>query len=160
MATTKVVIILGSGRDTEFAQRIEDVLQEFAIPFVTRVASAHKTPHKLLSLLEQYDTQEDTIVYITVAGRSNAMSGVVDANTANPVISCSPYSDRFGGADIYSSLRMPSGVCPLVILDPEAAALAAAKILGVQDRQLKHKVHQYHQKIKQAVEQADTELTQ
>jgi 5-(carboxyamino)imidazole ribonucleotide mutase len=160
MTTPKVVVILGSGRDIEFAQRIEKVLQEFSIPFVTRVASAHKTPHKLLTLLEQYEAQENTIVYITIAGRSNAMSGVVDANTVNPVISCPPYSDRFGGADIYSSLRMPSGVCPLVILDPEAAALAAAKILGVKDRQLKHKVHQYHQKVKQKVEQADIQLNQ
>jgi 5-(carboxyamino)imidazole ribonucleotide mutase len=160
MTTPKVVMILGSGRDTEFAQRIEKVLQEFNIPFVTRVASAHKTPHKLLSLLEQYEALGDAIVYITIAGRSNAMSGVVDANTVNPVISCPPYSDRFGGADIYSSLRMPSGVCPLVILDPEAAAIAAAKILGVEDRQLKHKVHQYHQKVKQKVEQSDIQLNQ
>jgi 5-(carboxyamino)imidazole ribonucleotide mutase len=159
MTTPKVVIILGSGRDAEFAQRITHVLAEFDVPHVTRVASAHKTPDKLLSLLKQYDAQDNAVIYITVAGRSNAMSGVVDANTVNPVISCPPYSDRFGGADIYSSLRMPSGVCPLVILEPEAAALAAAKILGVHDRQLKHKVHQYHQKIKQKVEQADTQLS-
>lgn len=159
MTTPKVVIILGSGRDAEFAQRIQQVLTEFSLPFVTRVASAHKTPHKLLALLDQYDAQDNAVIYITVAGRSNAMSGVVDANTVNPVISCPPYSDRFGGADIYSSLRMPSGVCPLVILEPEAAALAAAKILGVYDRQLKQKVHQYYQKVKQKVEQADTQFT-
>ena len=159
MTTPKVVIILGSGRDAEFAQRIQQVLMEFSLPFVTRVASAHKTPHKLLALLDQYDAQDNAVIYITVAGRSNAMSGVVDANTVNPVISCPPYSDRFGGADIYSSLRMPSGVCPLVILEPEAAALAAAKILGVYDRQLKQKVHQYYQKVKQKVEQADTQFT-
>lgn len=160
MTTPKVVIILGSSRDLEFAQQIQQGLMEFKIPFVTRIASAHKTPHKLLSLLQQYDAKDHAVIYITVAGRSNAMSGVVDANTVNPVISCSPYSDRFGGADIYSSLRMPSGVCPLVILDPEAAVLASAKILGVHDPQLKHKVHQYHQKVKQKVEQADTQLNQ
>lgn len=160
MTSPKVVIILGSGRDAEFAQRIEPTLTEFNIPFVTRVASAHKTPQKLLSILEKHDAQDNAVVYITVAGRSNAMSGVVDANTVNPVISCPPYSDRFGGADIYSSLRMPSGVCPLVILDPAAAALASAKILGVHEHQLKHKVHQYHQKVKQKVEEADTQLSQ
>lgn len=159
MTNPKVVIILGSGRDAEFAQRIQQVLTEFDIAYVTRVASAHKTPHKLLALLKHYDAQNSSVIYITVAGRSNAMSGVVDANTVNPVISCPPYSDRFGGADIYSSLRMPSGVCPLVILEPEAAALASAKILGVHDQQLKQKVHQYHQKVKQKVEQADTQLT-
>jgi 5-(carboxyamino)imidazole ribonucleotide mutase len=159
MTIPKVVIILGSGRDAEFAQRIQQALTEFDITHVTRVASAHKTPQKLLALLKQYDAQNSPVIYITVAGRSNAMSGVVDANTVNPVISCPPYSDRFGGADIYSSLRMPSGVCPLVILEPEAAALASAKILGVHDHQLKQKVHQYHQKIKQKVEQADTQLT-
>jgi 5-(carboxyamino)imidazole ribonucleotide mutase/phosphoribosylaminoimidazole-succinocarboxamide synthase len=47
-----------------------------------------------------------------------------------PVIACPPYSERFAGADIFSSLRMPSGVAPALVLEPEGAALLAAKILG------------------------------
>ena len=54
-----------------------------------------------------------------------------------PVIACPPISDAFGGADVFSSLRMPSGVAPALVLEPEAAALLAAKILGRRD-QVKH----------------------
>ena len=46
------------------------------------------------------------------------------------MIACPPYSDRFAGADLYSSLRMPSGVAPAVVLEPAGAALLAAKILA------------------------------
>jgi phosphoribosylcarboxyaminoimidazole (NCAIR) mutase len=56
---------------------------------------------------------------------------LVDGNVTAPVIACPPYSDRFGGADLFSSLRMPSGIAPMVVLDPGGAALAAAKILGI-----------------------------
>ena len=79
-------------------------------------------------------------VYITVAGRSNALSGVVDANSRHPVIACPPYGERFGGMDLLSSVRMPGGVAPMLVLDPEAAALAAAKILGVGDPALAQRI--------------------
>ena len=57
-----------------------------------------------------------------------------------PVIACPPYSDRYGGADIFSSLRMPSGVAPAVIVDPEGAALVAAKIFALDDLALRARI--------------------
>ena len=58
-----------------------------------------------------------------------------------PVIACPPYSDRFGGADLFSSLRMPSGIAPLVVLSPSGAALAAAKIFAVHDPDIRERIH-------------------
>jgi 5-(carboxyamino)imidazole ribonucleotide mutase len=108
--------------------------------------------------LKAYEASEDRIVYITVAGRSNALSGFVDANTRRPVIACPPYSDKFSGSDIFSTLRMPSGVCPLVVLDPESAALAALKILAVARPGLEAAVRRHHQQIRGRVEAADERL--
>ena len=85
----------------------------------------------LLDLLERYERDGRSHVYITVAGRSNALSGVVDANSRRPVIACPPYGERFAGMDLLSSVRMPGGVAPMLVLEPEAAALAAAKILAI-----------------------------
>src|SRR5262249_44968388 len=102
--------------------------------------SAHKTPARLLALLEQYEADPRSKVYITIAGRSNALSGMVDAQVASPVIACPPPSESFGGVDIFSSLRMPSGVAPAVILDPEGAALLAAKILAVADPAIRERI--------------------
>ncbi|KON27486.1 N5-carboxyaminoimidazole ribonucleotide mutase [miscellaneous Crenarchaeota group archaeon SMTZ1-55] len=158
MTEDKVVVILGSGSDEGFSQPITDALNGFGVPYEMRVASAHKTPGKLLQILKAYEASEDRIVYITVAGRSNALSGFVDANTSSPVIACPPYSDKFSGADIFSTLRMPSGVCPLVVLDPESAALAALKILAMGRPGLEATVRRHHQQIQGRVEAADERL--
>ena len=79
-------------------------------------------------------------VYITVAGRSNALSGFTDGFVSAPVIACPPPSESFGGADIYSSLRMPSGIAPAVVLEPVNAALFAAKIFGLMDESVREQV--------------------
>ncbi len=132
-----VPIIMGSTADLAHAQAIADSLHAFGIRSEIRVASAHKAARYLLDLLAAYEADAQAKVYITVAGRSNALSGMVDANVAAPVIACPPYSDRFGGADLYSSLRMPSGVAPGVVLEPAGAALLAAKILALADPELR-----------------------
>jgi 5-(carboxyamino)imidazole ribonucleotide mutase len=154
----KVVILFGSKADLDFAEPLRRTLKEFGIDFNQRIASAHKTPEKVLKILGEHEKGGDKLVYITIAGRSNALSGLVDANTKYPVIACPPYSEKFAGIDIYSSLRMPSGVAPLVILEPEAAALAAAKILAFDDEELSKKIAEYRRRIKEKVEVDDRAL--
>jgi 5-(carboxyamino)imidazole ribonucleotide mutase len=127
----RVIIVIGSPADREWADRIERALDRYGLSHETRVASAHKTPAYLLDLLREWEEGGEPRVYITVAGRSNALSGFLDAQVTVPVIACPPASDSFGGMDILSSLRMPRGVAPVVVLEPENAALAAAKMLGL-----------------------------
>ena len=135
-----VPILMGSRSDLKHAQAAATALSSLGIASEIRVASAHKTPARLLALLEQYEADPRSKVYITIAGRSNALSGMVDAQVSAPVIACPPLSESFGGADIYSSLRMPSGVAPAVILDPEGAALFAAKILALADPTIRQRI--------------------
>ncbi len=137
-----VVIILGSPGDRPLGRRIVQALEDLGIPWRMHVASAHKTPRHLLDLLERYETGSRLRVYITVAGRSNALSGLVDAQVSAPVIACPPYSEKFAGGDLLSSLRMPSGVAPAVVVEPESAALLAAKILGLTDAALRRRVRE------------------
>jgi phosphoribosylaminoimidazole carboxylase PurE protein len=138
--TTFVPIIMGSKSDLKHAQAIAEGLDSFGIAHEIRVASAHKAARYLLDILATYEVDPRPKVYITIAGRSNALSGLVDGNVAAPVIACPPYSDRFGGSDLYSSLRMPSGIAPAVVLEPGGAALLAAKILSLADPALRDKV--------------------
>jgi 5-(carboxyamino)imidazole ribonucleotide mutase/phosphoribosylaminoimidazole-succinocarboxamide synthase len=134
--TPLVPIIMGSKSDLDHGNEIAAALAGFGIDSEIRVASAHKAATYLLELLTAYESDPRPKVYVTVAGRSNALSGLVDGNVAAPVIACPPYSDRFGGVDLFSSLRMPSGIAPMVVLDPGGAALAAAKILGIGDEEV------------------------
>ena len=127
---TGVIIIMGSKSDMPHVDKITKALDKFDLSYRLNVSSAHKSPAHLLQLLANYEADPTPKVYITVAGRSNALSGMVDASVVAPVIACPPYSDAFGGADIFSSVRMPSGVTPALTLEPANAALLAAKILG------------------------------
>ena len=152
-----VVIILGSPSDAEIGKQIAKALEGYGIPSRTRIASAHKVPRYLLDLLEKYEADPQPKVYITVAGRSNALSGMVDAQVTVPVIACPPYSERFGGADVFSSLRTPSGVAPAVVLEPDNAALLAVKMLGLADATLRSKVHLSQESQRQRLIDADVQ---
>jgi 5-(carboxyamino)imidazole ribonucleotide mutase len=151
--TGKAVIIMGSERDLEFCREIAKTLKTLSVDYEFRVASAHKTPEKVLGTLKEFE--DEKVVYVTVAGRSNALSAFVDANTTKPVIACPPYSEKYGGADIYSSLRVPSGIGTVVTIEPEGAALAAAKILAVEDAKLEKLVKEYQSAKKEEIERAN-----
>lgn len=153
---SKVVIIMGSKADLDWANQISSVLNTIGISNVSRIASAHKVPLKCYNLIKEYE--KENVVFITIAGMSNALSGFTDAQTYCPVIACPPYSDKFGGADIFSSLRMPSGVAPLTVLNPENAALAAAKIFGLSNPQIQNKITEFQDKKRKELEDADQNL--
>ena len=155
-----VVILMGSKSDLPFVARITDALDALGVDYCRRVASAHKSARYLLDLLAEYEAGGEVGVYITVAGRSNALSGMVDANVAAPVIACPPYSEKYGGADLYSSLRMPSGVAPAVVIEPAGAALLAAKILAVGDAELRTRVAAARRAQTDAILSADKEMSE
>ena len=152
----KVIIIMGSKSDMDWSTEIADTLSELGIESMMRIASAHKVPFKAVDIINEY--KEEEIVYITVAGRSNALSGFVDAQTEKPVIACPPYSSKFSGADIFSSLRMPSGVCPMVVMGTEQAALAAAKMLALTDEDLQERIKEYQEENRKQIEKDDKEV--
>ena len=140
MTKPLVVILMGSKADLEHCKKIANACQDFDLDTVLRIGSAHKTAEHTLAILREYEADPRPKVYITVAGRSNALSGFTDGAVSAPVIACPPASDSFGGADVYSSLRMPSGIAPAVVLEPVNAALLAAKILGLVDANVREQV--------------------
>lgn len=153
---SKVVIIMGSKSDLDWANKISKSLNEFGIENIKRIASAHKVPLKCYEIIKKYE--QENVVFITIAGMSNALSGFSDAQTHCPVIACPPYSEKFSGLDLLSSVRMPSGVAPLTILNPENSALAAAKIIGLTNSDIQEKIKEYQNKKREEIEIADNEM--
>lgn len=137
----------------DWGKEVARNLLEFGIDYKIHIASAHKTPQYLLQLIKKYETQNKPLVYICIAGRSNALGGFVDAQAVHPVINCPPPSDKYAGLDILSSLRMPSGIAAMTVLEPGQAALAAAKILGEY-----RKVAHYQEKLKKKIIEEDERL--
>ena len=120
---------MGSKSDRDFAQKIIKELEKYSISYDINVASAHKQPLEVLNILKSY-TAEKGVVYITIAGRSNALSGFVAANSNSPVIACPPFKDKTDMlVNIHSTLQMPSNTPVLTILDPGNCALAVKRIL-------------------------------
>jgi len=144
---------MGSEKDLELCRDVAKYLKQLGVDYVFRVASAHKTPEKVLAILKEFEKAE--VVYITVAGRSNALSGFVDANTSKPVIACPPYSEKFGGADVFSSLRVPSGIGSVLTIEPEGAAIVAAKIFALNNKELEMRLKDYRLGKKIEIEKAD-----
>ena len=156
--TPVVVILMGSRSDMDHAEAIAKALVEFGVDAELRIGSAHKAPSHVLKIVEQYEADPRPKVYITIAGRSNALSGFTDPQVSAPVIACPPPSSNFGGADVYSSLRMPNGVAPAVVLEPANAALLAAKILALSDADIKARVVAYQKANRDKITQDDAEI--
>ena len=126
----KTVIIMGSTSDEPHAKKITDRLDEYGIAWEQHAASAHKNPLKVLEILEANKDQKD-VVYVTIAGRSNALSGFVAANSEFPTLGCPPFSDKADMlVNIHSTLQMPSNTPVRTVIDPGNCALAVKRIFG------------------------------
>ena len=136
-----VPIIMGSKSDEAHARKIADHLDKFGVKAELYVASAHKVPELVLDIVNDFNKTDDDICYITIAGRSNGLSGVTAANAIHPVIACPPFSDKADYlANIHSSTMMPSDTPSMTVVDPQNAAMAALRVLGLTDKKLQKKV--------------------
>ena len=138
-----IPIILGSSSDLKHGRNIYNQLDSYGINSIIRICSAHKSPHKLLSMLEEYENDSEVIVIVTIAGKSNALSALVDGNITTPVISCPPIKHETI-YDLYSSISMPSDIAPLLILNTKNAVMAILKICGVVNPKYKQIVKEIH----------------
>jgi 5-(carboxyamino)imidazole ribonucleotide mutase len=153
-----VVIVAGSKSDENHYQKIASEVKRFGVEVVIRIGSAHKTAEHVLKLLQEYESLPRAKVYITVAGRSNALSGFIDGAVMAPVIACPPASESFSGADVFSSLRMPSGISPAVVLEPGNAAWLAVRILALHDVELQKKIQVVREQHMKQILQDDAEI--
>lgn len=144
-----VPFILGSKVDNDHAMKIAKTLEEFGVSYKIHVSSAHKVPEKTLAIIDSYNKSGDKIVFITIAGRSNALSGVVSGNTNYPVIACPPFSDKADYLiNIHSSIQMPSETPAMTVVDTQNAAMAALKILALTDEGLTAKINAHIKSVK------------
>ena len=146
-----VPILLGSEVDKEHAGKIVAELDKFGIPSEVIVASAHKVPEKVISIIEKYNASDDQIVYVTIAGRSNGLSGVTAGSAVHPVIACPPFSDKSDYlVNIHSTLQMPKDTPVLTVLEPQNCALTIARIFGLSNPDVKKKMQEHIAKVKKS----------
>lgn len=150
-----VLILLGSKNDIDVAKRATGILDRLQVPWKLAVASAHRTPDRVRTLVEGSEAK----VMIAIAGLSAALPGVVAAHTVRPVIGV-PVSGPLNMDAILSMVQMPPGIPVAAVgLDRgENAALLAAQILALSDVELLKRLHEHRAEMAAKVEKDSLEV--
>ena len=125
-----VTILAASEKDDATTHRLVEKLGD-KIEVNIHIGSAHKNTKEVLANIDKYK-DEKNVIFVTIAGRSNALSGLTAGNTHHPVIALPPFSSiEAYMVDIHSTMRMPSNVPVLVATDSDNCALAIKRLFSL-----------------------------
>jgi len=129
---------MGSDSDLPIIKKATDMLKSLEIPFEVHIYSAHRTPVEARDFA--VSARENGFgVLIAAAGMAAHLAGAIAANTTLPVIGIPCKSSVLDGMDaLLSTVQMPTGipVATVAINGGANAALLAAQIIAVEDKEL------------------------
>jgi phosphoribosylamine---glycine ligase len=162
MSTIQVLIIMGSDSDAPVMKNAVDVLRELGVASEMTVASAHRSPARVMRLVAEAPAR-GVRVFIVGAGAAAHLAGVVAAHTALPVIGVPIDSSPLQGFDaLLSTVQMPPGVPVATVAVGKAGAtnagVLAAQMLALADTELAARVNAYKARLADKVEQAAARL--
>jgi phosphoribosylamine---glycine ligase len=162
MSRVSVLILMGSDSDAPVMQAAVDVLREFEVPCEMTVASAHRSPERVMRLVSEAPAR-GVRLFIVGAGAAAHLGGVVAAHTTLPVIGVPIDSSALKGLDaLLSTVQMPPGVpvATVSIGKPGAtnAGVLAVQMLALADEGLARRLTEYKKKLADKVEQAAARL--
>ena len=138
----KVGIIMGSDSDLPVVEKAMIALDELDVPYEVHVFSAHRTPVEARDF--SINARENGFgAIIAAAGMAAHLAGAIAANTTLPVIGIPVKSSNLDGMDaLLSTVQMPPGipVATVAINGAKNAAILAAQIIAVEDRDLAKKL--------------------
>lgn len=158
----QVLILMGSDSDVPVMRAAADVLTEFGVTWEMTVASAHRSPARVMRLVSEAPAR-GVRVYIVGAGAAAHLAGVVAAHTSQPVIGVPIDSSALKGMDaLLSTVQMPPGVpvATVAIGKPGAtnAGVLAVQMLALADASLADKLAAYKKTLEEKVEAAARRL--
>jgi phosphoribosylamine---glycine ligase len=162
MSQIDVLILMGSDSDAPIMQAAADILRELGISSEMTVASAHRSPERVMRLVREAPNR-GVKLFIVGAGAAAHLGGVVAAHTTKPVIGVPIDSSALKGLDaLLSTVQMPPGVpvATVSIGKPGAtnAGILAAQIIGVGDPAVARRLDEHKKKMAEKVEQAAEKL--
>jgi phosphoribosylamine--glycine ligase len=164
MTNISVLILMGSDSDAPVMQGAVEILRELQIPCEMTVASAHRSPERVMRLVSEAPGR-GVKTFIVGAGAAAHLAGVVAAHTTMPVIGVPIDSSALKGWDaLLSTVQMPPGVpvATVSIGKPGAtnAGVLAAQILAVGDPAIADRLTAYKKRLAEKVEAAAAKLQQ
>lgn len=150
-----ISIIIGSQSDLEQIRSCPQICNEFKVPYELKILSAHRSPKRLASFVQDA-SRRGIKIFIAVAGGAAALAGTIAAHTSLPVIGVPIETKALKGLDsLLSTLQMPGGV-PVACMaigksGAKNAAIFALQILALNDQRIAKKLLIYKRKLASSV---------
>lgn len=161
MKNFDVSIIMGSDSDLPIMKDAAKFLDDMGISYEMKVLSVHRTPEKAFEYAEGLKNNGVKVI-IAGAGGAAHLPGVFAALVPTvPVIGIPIHTKTLGGVDsLYSIVQMPSGipVATVAINGAKNAGILATSILAVGNEELKTKLANFKETLKDAVTKKDEKL--
>jgi 5-(carboxyamino)imidazole ribonucleotide mutase len=154
----RVAVIMGSISDRGTMEKATELLDELGIYYEIKVLSAHRTPDLLFEYVAQLEEKGFRVI-IAGAGGAAHLPGVIASQTLLPVIGVPIETKVMGGLDsLLSMVQMPGGVpvATMGIGNAKNAGLMAARILAINNIELRKKLENYKKAMVQKIK--DIEL--
>lgn len=156
-----ISIIMGSTSDLPVMEKAAKFLDEMEIPFEMNALSAHRTPDEVEQFAREAEGRGVQVI-IAGAGMAAALPGVIAASTTLPVIGV-PIKGMLDGLDaMLSIIQMPPGI-PVATVGVNGAlnaAILAAEMLALADKDLAVRLKAYKQSLKEKIVKANAELSE
>lgn len=162
MAKPIVGILMGSDSDLPIMQESAAMLQEFGIEYEMTIASAHRTPKKVLEYSQNAEKRGLKVI-IAGAGWAAHLAGFVASQTTLPVIGVPIDSSPLKGLDALLSVsQMPGGV-PVATMSlgkagAKNAGVFAAQIIATSDVKIANRLKVYKVEMEREVEEKSKRL--
>ncbi|MBI1971667.1 MAG: AIR carboxylase family protein [Candidatus Aenigmarchaeota archaeon] len=140
-------LVMGSDSDLADAVVIEEKLAGFKVPVARQIFSAHRNAEDVVGMVRAFDQQFSPLVYVSVVGKKPDLGPVIAGSTDNAVVMYVKKTEpeAFYQHHLMSALDAPPGVSYAVFSDPANAALYVAKIIGLQDPNVREEVRAYRE---------------
>ncbi len=151
----KVSIVMGSQSDYKTMKLCIKVLKSLKIGHEIKIVSAHRTPKRMYEFAKNAEKNKISVI-IAGAGGSAHLPGMIASLTSLPVIGVPIESKKLKGLDsLLSIVQMPKGIPVGTVAIGEDgatnAALLAASIIAVSNKQVKNKLNSLRKKQTRSV---------
>lgn len=154
--------MMGSDSDWSRMEVCAKTVESFGVECDVRVLSAHRTPHEVVSYVDEAAAR-GVKVFICAAGGAAHLAGVVAAHTMLPVLGVPLDNPPLGGMDaLLATVQMPAGI-PVATFavgggGPMNAALFAIRTLAISDAGLAQKLVEFGEEQTRKVAAKDARL--
>ncbi len=152
---SKVSIVMGSQSDYKTMKLSTKILKSLKIKHEIKIVSAHRTPKRMYDYAKNAKKNKISVI-IAGAGGSAHLPGMIASLTSIPVIGVPIESKKLKGLDsLLSIAQMPKGIpVGTVAIGKDGAinaALLAASIIAVSNKEVRNKLNSLRDKQTRSV---------